>query len=218
MQTADCKTLESKINDSQTILDRIGEELRVLKADFEAFPVFKSKLTLLEEEIVLLTRLENELLMTSEELRKRIVPNASFVVNQILPLLTTQRYSNFEIADDFMFKAYSAASGSYEQIGIFSGGTRDQFLLALRLAFSDSLLGARKVKDDNLCIMLDDVLSTSDEMRKMATVQMLRAMQTSFSQIIVAAHDDLASNLDYAIILAKDENGFTRVDWCGRTS
>ena len=73
-------------------------------------------------------------------MRNKVLPHARFIINQILPTLTSDRYSDFEISEDLKFKVHSNEAGGFKEREIFSGGTQDQFLIALRLAFTQSIL------------------------------------------------------------------------------
>jgi len=51
-----------------------------------------------------------ELGETSKKLRSQVMPYARLIINQILPILTDGRYSEFEITEDLKFKAHSTIS------------------------------------------------------------------------------------------------------------
>ena len=52
-----------------------------------------------------------ELGETSKKLRSQVMPYARLIINQILPILTDGRYSEFEITEDLKFKAHSNEAG-----------------------------------------------------------------------------------------------------------
>ncbi|UCD73624.1 MAG: hypothetical protein JSW01_03015, partial [Candidatus Bathyarchaeota archaeon] len=86
----------------------------------------------------------------------------------------------------------------------------DQFLIALRLAFTQSILDSR-IQADNYCLLMDECISSSDEPRKQGIFNVLEAMKNTFRQIFIIAHEDISNLVDYHLVLARDENGYTQI-------
>lgn len=160
--------------------------------------------------IKLLERTLLELSETSKELRSKVIPHARFIINQILPTITDGRYSDFEITEDLKFKVHSNEAGGYKEREIFSGGTQDQFLIALRLAFTQSILDSR-VMADRYSLLMDECISSSDDVRKQGIFEVLDATKKTFSQIFVIAHEDISDFVDNHIVLARNEHGYTEI-------
>ncbi len=191
-------------------LSQIEVDLERLVGDFNRWPDLEAKYKTREHEGELLDLVVSELGETSREMRGQVIPHASFIINQILPTLTDGRYSQFEITEDLRFKAYSTEAGGYKEREIFSGGTQDQFLIALRLAFTQSILDSR-VMADRYCLLMDECISSSDEQRKQGIFEVLDAMKKTFSQILIIAHEDISNFVDNHIILGRNQRGYTEI-------
>jgi exonuclease SbcC len=191
-------------------LSQIEVDLERLVGDFNRCPELEEKYKTREHEREILDLVVSELGETSRAMRGQVIPHASFIINQILPTLTDGRYSQFEITEDLRFKAYSTEAGGYKEREIFSGGTQDQFLIALRLAFTQSILDSR-VMADRYCLLMDECISSSDEQRKQGIFEVLDAMKKTFSQILIIAHEDISSFVDNHIVLGRNQRGYTEI-------
>ena len=202
--------VESDIKMKEGLIGKLNVDLQKLKQDFDSFPVLKKEVDELEDKADLLDMVNFELRETSKELRTKIIPQARYVINQILPTFTDGRYSDFEITEDLKFKVHSVGAGDYKEREIFSGGTQDQFLIALRLAFTQSILDSR-VMADKYSLLMDECISSSDEVRKQGIFEVLEVMKGTFSQIFIIAHEDISNFVDQHIVLARNENGYTEI-------
>src|SRR3989442_6284393 len=119
--------------------------------------------------------------------------------------MTNGRYSDFEIEEDFTFTVNAA--GEYKSREVFSGVTQDQFLIALRLAFTQSILNSRTAAD-KYCLLMDECISSSDEFRQQAIFEVLNLAKETFPQILVIAHEDISNFVDYHLTLERNENGY----------
>jgi exonuclease SbcC len=180
------------------------------KNDYDRLPALETGYQTLVENKKLLELLLEELAETSKKLRSQVLPQARLIVNQILPILTDGRYSELEITEDLKFKAHSIEAGGYKEREIFSGGTQDQFLIALRLAFTQSILDSR-VMADRYCLLMDECISSSDDQRKQGIFEVLDAVKRTFSQIFVIAHEDISNVTDHHLALQRNKRGYTEV-------
>jgi exonuclease SbcC len=202
--------LDKKIQGMLGTIQQLRQDLETLKPDYELCPKLEQEVQACGSRIDLLKRVLFELSETSKELRNKVIPHARFIINQILPTLTDGRYSDFEITEDLKFKVHSNEAGGYKEREIFSGGTQDQFLIALRLAFTQSILDSR-VMADKYSLLMDECISSSDDIRKQGIFEVLDAMKKTFSQIFVIAHEDISNFVDNHIILARNEHGYTEI-------
>jgi exonuclease SbcC len=202
--------LDKEIQGKLGTIQQLSQDLELLKPDYELYPVLEQEVQTCQSKIKLLERVFLELSETSKELRNKVIPHARFIINQILPTLTDGRYSDFEITEDLKFKVHSNEAGGYKEREIFSGGTQDQFLIALRLAFTQSILDSR-VMADKYSLLMDECISSSDDIRKQGIFEVLDAMKKTFSQIFVIAHEDISNFVDNHIILARNEHGYTEI-------
>jgi exonuclease SbcC len=202
--------LREEIQGNKGTIKQLKEDLENLKADYEYYPKLKEEVEQQENQIELLKRVQLELSETSKELRNKVIPHARFIINEILPTLTDGRYSDFEITEDLKFKVHSNEAGGYKEREIFSGGTQDQFLIALRLAFTQSILDSR-VMADKYSLLMDECISSSDDVRKQGIFEVLDAMKKTFSQIFVIAHEDISNFVDNHIVLTRNDHGYTEI-------
>jgi exonuclease SbcC len=209
IQTA-YESIKQKIDNDEGTSRQLDKDLKRLKSDFELYPQLEKDVQTSREKIQLLKLVNSQLSETSKELRNKVLPHARLIINQILPTLTSDRYSDFEITEDLKFKVHSREAGGYKEREIFSGGTQDQFLIALRLAFTQSILDSR-VMADKYSLLMDECTSSSDEVRKQGIFEVLDAMKQTFSQIFIIAHEDIATYVDNHLILERNDHGYTEI-------
>jgi exonuclease SbcC len=207
---SECNNLDKDIQGMLGTIQQLNKDLVTLKPDYDLYPALEQEVRECKSKMELLKRVFLELSETSKELRNKVIPHARFIINQILPTLTDGRYSDFEITEDLKFKVHSNEAGGYKEREIFSGGTQDQFLIALRLAFTQSILDSR-VMADKYSLLMDECVSSSDDVRKQGIFEVLDAMKKTFPQIFVIAHEDISNFVDNHLILARNEHGFTEI-------
>jgi len=202
--------MDKEIGSKLATIQQLSLDLEGLKSDYDLYPVLEQEVQTCQNKIMLLERVSVELAETSKELRNKVIPHARFIINSILPTLTAERYSDLEITEDLKFKVHSNEAGGYKEREIFSGGTQDQFLIALRLAFTQSILDSR-VMADRYCLLMDECISSSDDVRKQGIFEVLDVMKKTFSQIFVIAHEDISNYVDNHIILARNDHGYAEI-------
>lgn len=127
---------------------------------------------------------------TMERIVRLVLPSTERNMGQILPLLTAGRYHEARIAADYQIQVWDDAAGRYVSKNLFSGGAKDQFSLALRLAFALATL-PQELGTTPGFIFLDEPLSSFDGPRTEALIHLLTSGQVaeSFSQIFVISHN-----------------------------
>jgi exonuclease SbcC len=158
---------------------------------------------------MLLRKLERHLLVTkfakegveetADAIKARFRPGVERHMGEILPSLTMGRYRAALLDEDFSVKVFDPEAGEYRPRDVFSGGTDDQFLLAMRLAFVLSLLPEAKGTRPKF-LWLDEPLGSSDEARRSGIIEYISAgLSKSFSQIFIVSHvgglEELISNV-----------------------
>jgi exonuclease SbcC len=191
-------------------LTQLETDVETLKKDYDRLPGLEKDYNTLQEKKTVLDLVLQELGETSKKLRSQVMPHARLIINQILPILTDGRYSEFEITEDLKFKAHSNEAGGYKEREVFSGGTQDQFLIALRLAFTQSILDSR-VMADRYSLLMDECISSSDDQRKQGIFEVLDAVRKTFSQIFVIAHEDISNLTDHHLVLARSRRGYMEI-------
>lgn len=218
------KDLESKYDIAQKQLNGIDGDIRQLDGELtiisgdiarlgnveEKFNKQQDRVGELTSKLQLLERVELELKQTALEIRKQVFPHARLVINRILPQITGSHYFDMQITEDFHFKTYSTEASGYKENTVFSGGTQDQFLIALRLAFTQTILESR-VRASRYALFMDECISSSDNLRRQGIFEMLDALKSVFPQIFIIAHEDVSENVEHHLILSRDANAFTRI-------
>jgi len=207
---AELHNIEGAIKEGLGALAQIDQSLKELEGIEERL---SSKEQEYQEQCYqrqILERLRQELDETSRALRNQVIPHAEMLINNMLPTITGSRYFQLKIDDDLRFKVYSREAGAVKERDIFSGGTQDQFLIALRLAFTQSILDS-KARADKYCLLMDECISSSDEFRKQGIFTVLDYLRRVFAQIFIIAHEDITSDVDYALHLRRGKDGFTEI-------
>jgi DNA repair protein SbcC/Rad50 len=129
--------------------------------------------------------------------RKRIVqkvlPATMDYMRRILPQLTRDRYHDAELdPETYKIKVWderAGQSGAWKEKNIFSGGTKDQFSLALRLAFALATLPQERGTSPGF-IFLDEPLGSFDDERAAALLYLLTEgeIANAFDQIFLISH------------------------------
>jgi exonuclease SbcC len=119
----------------------------------------------------------------------RVLPGTEQNLRLLLPSLTAERYMDAKLDAEYRLSVWDAAAQRYVAKDIFSGGTRDQFSLALRLAFALATL-PQELGTTPGFIFLDEPLSAFDQPRTAALVELLTQGQIakSFAQIFLISH------------------------------
>ncbi|HLY67077.1 MAG TPA: hypothetical protein VKU60_16195, partial [Chloroflexota bacterium] len=144
----------------------------------------------------------------------KVLPSTVRNMSLLLPLLTSDRYRDVDIdPETYRIKVWDESAHAMKAKDIFSGGTRDQFSLALRLAFALATLPEELGTAPGF-IFLDEPLSSFDTLRTDALVDLLTRgpVADSFEQIFVISHSrsfdeslfDYHLQLDAGRILSTD--------------
>jgi len=127
----------------------------------------------LERRIRVVNNARTGLDKTSEALRTRVKPSVEYYMSTFLPSVTMNRYKAVRLDDDYRLSVWDAEAGEYRPREVFSGGTEDQLLLVMRLAFALALTPeARGTRPEFL--FLDEPLGSSDKIRRGEIMQLLK--------------------------------------------
>jgi exonuclease SbcC len=204
------ESAQGEFKANERLIGQVDVDLSRLKPDFERYPALEAEVSALENKANVLSTARQEVWETGKELREKVIPQAKLAINQLLPTLTDGRYSDFDVTEDLKFKVFSVEAGNYKEREVFSGGTQDQFLIALRLAFTQTILDSR-VGSDRYSLFMDECISSSDFGRRQGIFEVLDSMRATFSQIFIVAHEDISDLVDHHLALGRDENGYTEV-------
>jgi len=139
---------------------------------------------------------------TSESLRTRVKPSVEYYMSIFLPSVTMNRYKAVKLDDEYKLSIWDAEAGEYRPREVFSGGTEDQLLLVMRLAFALALTPeARGTRPEFL--FLDEPLGSSDEVRRGEIIQLLKTeLAQYFKQVFLVSHiQGLEQDVDHIVRL-----------------
>jgi exonuclease SbcC len=171
--------------------DRIKELVGELKADEgieEKHRAKEQEVKTLDENIKsgqLTIQLIREV---AERGREQVRPRVVGVMERLLTAITDGKYRFPKLSEDYSLKVYSAEAGEYVDAKLYSGGTEDQFLLALRLGFAIALLPQGRGATPQF-LFLDEPFGGSDIQRRDNIIRLLKdELSQRFRQIIVVSH------------------------------
>ncbi len=203
----DVSKQHASVVERSRLLKKRSDELKTLLVPYRKV---KAKKEGLEEDQTVLNQLEKDLKETSSILRSRVLPAARAKISNILPIITNQRYTLLNIDDDLKFSISNPLTGEENPRELFSGGTQDQFLISLRLAFTESIIDSRTTTDE-FSLFMDECISSSDIARREQIFNVLRASKNVFKQIFIVSHEDISNNVDHYLHLGADSNSHTEV-------
>ncbi len=186
------KKLKEITENHNKIIKNIKISNNNLKDQYEKI---KNDLIITEKAIELLERGENEIL-------ERVLPSTEAFLVKILPILTANRYKDASITYDYQIKIFDSKLGQYIEKTIFSGGTRDQIALAIRLAFAMATMNESNSKES--FIFLDEPLGFFDDERKNALIDFLThgLIAEKFAQrIVISNFSNIKKYFDFVIEL-----------------
>jgi DNA repair exonuclease SbcCD ATPase subunit len=143
--------------------------------------------------------------LARERIVQKVLPYTIEHMRRILPAITSDRYHDARLTDDYKIEVWDERAGMWKRKDIFSGGTRDQFSLALRLAFAMATLPQERGAAPGF-IFLDEPLSSFDVERSEALMYLLTKgdIAETFDQILVISHSQTFSTQEFAHRLRLD--------------
>ncbi len=192
--------VRTQIEESINRQGELRKELEENRNLDETVEVQERKVRLLEKDLAVLKYSVKGLEQTSESLRNRVKPQVERYMGLILPAITSAHYKAVELEDDYTVKVFDPEAGEFKPKEVFSGGTEDQLLLAMRLAFALALMPQAKGKSPEF-LFLDEPLGSSDRVRREGILTLLRQeLAQNFRQIFLISHvGDLEAEADTII-------------------
>jgi exonuclease SbcC len=168
------KKLTQFIKENQDLPGKVEKQTEIVASLEHDLNVVKIALTGIEK--------------TAEALRSRVKPYVEQYMELILPAVTNGRYKAAELDEDYNLKVWDPDAGEFKSREVFSGGTEDQFLLSMRLAFAVALLPEIKGMHPEF-LFLDEPLGSSDDERRQGIVELLSTeLSSKFKQIFLISH------------------------------
>ncbi len=124
---------------------------------------------------------------------QKVLPATMDYMRRILPALTRDRYHDAQLdPESYKIQVWderASNGGAFKEKNIFSGGTKDQFSLALRLAFALATLPQERGAAPSF-IFLDEPLGSFDDERADALIYLLTEGEVAqaFNQIFLISH------------------------------
>ena len=172
-------------------LERGAADARVVLGDEAAIPRAEAelRLRLLEEDLAARRRGQEIVSLTRQRMINKVLPDTINNMCVLLPQLTADRYRYAELTPDYKLQVWDERARAYVEKNLFSGGTQDQFSLALRLGFALAAL-PRELGTSPGFLFLDEPLSSFDRDRTEALVALLTRGQVStfFRQVLLISH------------------------------
>ncbi|HOX27608.1 MAG TPA: SMC family ATPase [bacterium] len=187
------KELEEASLEARGKIKEIESEKMVVQRDLDRIPDVETEVKALESEahekesfILKLRELESLFQQTGLDIKKRLVPQIEAYFGWILPKMTRGRYHKVRLGDDFNIQVFSEEYGGYVDIENLSGGTVDQLLISLRLAFARAATAHSGSMSQFL--FLDEPFSSFDEPRRELFFTLLETLKMNFQQIFLISH------------------------------
>ncbi|PCJ16558.1 MAG: hypothetical protein COB02_15775 [Candidatus Cloacimonadota bacterium] len=172
----------------------------------------ESKLTTSAEEYKSKSLLQDLLKGTIDSLKARLSPNLARFIGYILPKITNQRYSRVKVSQDLEIDVYSPEKEGYVDFTALSGGTADQLLICLRLAFASSLIQSKFHQDYTQFLFMDEPMYSFDATRSKEFLEHMMGFNPNLSQVFMITHKrDLAKNFDCLIETSLKDGVLTKI-------
>ncbi len=153
----------------------------------------------LSDEILLQHELDRAFGDLRTELNNTLRPDLSELASGFLRDLTTGRYTDLELDEDYIATIVDEG----EPKPVISGGEEDVTNLALRLAISQMI--AERAGQPLSLLVLDEIFGSLDEERRGAVVDLLRNLADRFPQVILITHiESVRDGFDRVIRLTYD--------------
>jgi len=180
-----------------------AEELRhILGVDHVEKVECEGELASIQKKIAV-TGIAREIVVRArKQIEVNVLPRIEDNMERFIPLLTADRYKEVFInPSDYRIEVMDEVAGERRPKNVFSGGTRDQFSLALRLSFALATLPEERGSSPSF-IFLDEPIGAFDEERRNALIELLTVgeVSESFDQIFIISHfSELEDVFEYKI-------------------
>ena len=191
---------KTQIEESTTRIIELKQYLEENKEAEERVDEQKRKVLLLEKDLAVTKYSIKGLEQTAESLRNRVKPQVERYMGLILPVITSGRYKAVQLEEDYTVRVFDPEAGEFRPREVFSGGTEDQLLLGMRLAFALALIPQAKGRNPEF-LFLDEPLGSSDKVRREGILNLMHEeLAENFKQIFLVSHvGDLEAEADTII-------------------
>lgn len=206
------RSVQAELERVRSAVEELKRRVEEAKEELQRLPELRAELAKLEEEArsaeleVRARRAAIDALRKVSERRRAVfAPSVESNMSWIVSYITNGRYKAIRIdPQSYEVEVYDAEAGSWMRRDIYSGGTNDQFLLAMRIAFILSLLPAAKGTYPKF-LFLDEPLGSSDAERRERIVNLLsRELTRLFDQLFLVTHVDVNEPAGSTVIVMED--------------
>ena len=192
------KAIKNFIEENRERVERLDEVKQDIEKLEETISEMKPQIEALG---IIITSFSN----ISKKLRESFAPSVEQLMGRIVNAITDGRYKAVKIdPPTYDIQVFDAQAGRFLPRNIYSGGTNDQFLLAMRIAFTLALLRGAKGTYPRF-LFLDEPLGSSDPERRRRILRLLSEELTKyFEQIILITHVE-TPEIPNALLVSMDE-------------
>ncbi|QOJ78662.1 SMC family ATPase [Infirmifilum lucidum] len=177
-------------------------QLDKLRGDAEAL---RSELQQAEEDIAVALKAIEAMREISKKRREAFAPSVENYMSWVISYFTDGRYRAVKLnPENYDIEVYDSEAGRWMRRDIYSGGTNDQFLLAMRIAFTLTLLPGAKGSYPRF-LVLDEPLGSSDVERRERIMKFFTGELTRyFDQIFLITHVDVDEPPNSTVVYIED--------------
>jgi DNA repair exonuclease SbcCD ATPase subunit len=180
--------LDAQKGEVRSQMARLSSDLqhanRSIKAYEEALKKFaehEARINTLERQVLVATHASREMTEYKQDLIANVVPSITTRASSLITEMTEGRYTEVSLTSQYDIE-YRNDQGDLKSFANLSGGEKDVFALALRLAIADIKAGSVGV------LVLDEVLESLDTGRQEATWEALERLSNRYNQIFLITH------------------------------
>ncbi len=189
------------IKQLEVTVKELEERIEANRDVEEKYREAKSNMERLSKEVEALTKAIECLKMVASKIRESFRPAIERNMSLVISHITDGRYKAVKLDEKYNIYVLDSEAGEFRPKDIYSGGTVDQFLLAMRLAFILSLLPQTKQTYPRF-LFLDEPLASSDQRRRQNIIKLLTTtLSEHFKQIILITHLDINPPNSKTIVL-----------------
>ena len=184
LKAARAQVQEAEISLTRAVATVAGaEQVHVAALDRRADRAAKAEIAYkLARELDRWNELDRAIAELRTALNQQLRPELRERASRFLAELTRHRYDDVELDENY----FTTVVEDGEVKPVISGGEQDVLHLALRLAISEMI--AERAGQPLSLLVLDEVFGSLDDERRTAVVDLLRALEDHFPQVIVISH------------------------------
>ncbi len=193
---------ELELTVARSELGAATERLRAAERAEQEAAVHAERAAAVGAELRLHTELDRALGDLRTELNQEMRPELAALAGEFLAALTDGRYDEVELDENYRLTVMEHG----EVAPVISGGEEDLTNLVLRLAVSQ-MIADRSGQPLSL-LVLDEIFGSLDEARRAHVIELLRALEGRFPQVILITHiEGVREAVDRVLRVRFDEAG-----------